>query len=305
MIFQRTLKKPICITGVGVHSGQKVTLTLLPARANAGVVFKRTDLKNAPKISAHYKNIINTQLATTLGRGKITVGTVEHVLAALQGLGIDNASLELNGPEVPILDGSSQGFCEAILASGVETQAQPRTYLALRRKVELHIGDKWAMVEPSSRLEIHASVQWDHPSIGQQEFHYIEGKTPFSELSSARTFGFLKELEALKKLGLARGGSLSNVIVLDHQTVLNPEGLRFADEFVRHKALDALGDLKLAGVPIQGRFFFHRAGHEIHRQLLLEVFKNPDNFEIFDPSHERRPLELPMPLTQPGFAVSY
>jgi UDP-3-O-[3-hydroxymyristoyl] N-acetylglucosamine deacetylase len=290
--LQKTLKDSVTLTGVGIHSGKTARLTMKPARPGFGVRFVRTDLEGCPEIQAHYKNVINTQMATTLGRGQITIGTVEHVLAALQGMGIDNAWIEVDGPEVPIMDGSSGPFCEAIMEVGVTVQRQRRAVLALRRKVEIKVGEKWAVAEPSSRLEIHGSIDWDHPSIGFQEFHFIEGKTDFAELAHARTFGFLHEVEALKRMGLARGGSLDNAVVLDQALVLNPDGLRFPDEFVRHKVLDALGDFKLAGIQIQAFFRLHRAGHDLHSQLLTAIFKDPDNYEIIDDTsvEELRPV---------------
>jgi UDP-3-O-[3-hydroxymyristoyl] N-acetylglucosamine deacetylase len=282
MILQRTLKGEITLKGIGLHSGKPTQVVLRPAPPNRGIVFIRGDLKGAPEIPAHYHYIVNTQMATTLGKEGVTISTVEHVLAAFQGLQIDNALIEVDGPEVPIMDGSSAIFCEAIQSIGIESQLQPRAYLALRRKVEIKLGEKWAVAEPSSRLEIHGSIEWDHPSVGYQEFFYQEGKTSFDELACARTFGFLREVEALKKMGLARGGSLENAVVLDHALVLNPEGLRYPDEFVRHKILDALGDLKLAGISIQAYVRLHRAGHDLHSRLIAEIFKSPDNFEIID-----------------------
>lgn len=282
MIFQRTLKKPVSVCGIGLHSGKATQVTLKPARANRGVVFVRTDLEGSPEIVAHYKNVVSTQLATTLGRGSITVGTVEHVLAALQGMDIDNAIVEVDGPEVPVMDGSSAAFCEAIERAGTEYQLQPRVYLALRRRVEVKLAEKWAAAEPSSRLEIHASIDWDHPSIGYQEFHYVEGRTPFSELASARTFCLLRDVEMMRSLGLIKGGSLDNAVVLDHALVLNPEGLRYQDELVRHKVLDALGDFKLGGIGLQCYVRLHRAGHDLHSQLMSAIFRDPDNYEIIE-----------------------
>jgi UDP-3-O-[3-hydroxymyristoyl] N-acetylglucosamine deacetylase len=282
--WQKTLKDSVTLNGIGIHSGKPTRLTLKPAFTNFGVRFVRTDLDGAPEIAAHFKNVINTQMATTLGRGKVTISTVEHVLAALQGMGVDNCLVEVDGPEVPIMDGSSGPFCEAIMRAGIAVQRQRRSVLALRRKVEIKIAEKWAVAEPSSRLEIHGSIDWDHPSIGFQEFHFVEGKTDFAELSHARTFGFVHEVEALKRMGLARGGSLANAVVLDRALVLNPEGLRFPDEFVRHKVLDALGDFKLAGIQLHAFFRLHRAGHDLHSQLLSAIFKDPDCFEIIDGS---------------------
>jgi UDP-3-O-[3-hydroxymyristoyl] N-acetylglucosamine deacetylase len=305
MNLQRTLKGEVNLEGIGLHSGEVIRMKLKPTHPNKGIVFVRTDLQGSPEISAHYKNIVSTQLATTLGRGKVTISTVEHVLAALQGLGIDNAIIEVSGPEIPIMDGSSAVFCKAIRAVGFESQLQARPYLALRKKVEVKVGEKWAVAEPASRLEIHGSIDWDHPSIGYQEFHYQEGRTQFDDLARARTFGFLRDVETLKKLGLARGGSLENAVVLDHALVLNPEGLRFPDEFVRHKVLDALGDIKLAGISIQAYIRLHRAGHDLHSQLLCEIFKNPDNFEIIDGTEREERVSVRIPALARGFVATF
>ena len=288
MNYQQTLKSSISLTGVGLHSGAPVIVTVRPARPNHGISFVRVDLEGFPQISGSYKNVSNTQLATTVGHGRITVSTVEHLLAALQGMGVDNAIVEVNGPELPILDGSAAPYCEAMMTVGVEMQTAFRPYLAIRKRVEVYDGDKWAVAEPSTQLEVHATISWAHPVIGNQEFHYQEGKTDFAELASARTFGFLKDVEALKKMGLARGASLDNAIGLDDTGVLNPDGLRFKNEFVRHKVLDALGDFLLAGIPIQGYIRLHKAGHDLHNQLLTAIFKNPDNYEIVEASGRER-----------------
>jgi UDP-3-O-[3-hydroxymyristoyl] N-acetylglucosamine deacetylase len=282
MNFQRTIRDTISLEGIGLHSGKTVQLRIQPARPGHGVSFVRADLEGAPEVAAHYKNVIDTRMATTLGRGRVTISTIEHLMAALQGMGVDNALVEVNAPEVPILDGSSAAFCEAIEKVGIQTQLQTRPVLALRRRVEVKVNEKWAVAEPSSRFEIQASVDFDHPAIGFQQFHYIEGKTDFAELANARTFGFLHEVEALKRAGLARGGSLENAVVMDEGRVLNPEGLRYPDEFVRHKVLDALGDFKLAGIPLRGHFRLHRAGHELHSLLIEAILKNDDNYEVID-----------------------
>ena len=292
MNFQRTLKGTVALSGIALHSGKTVHLNLVPAVPNHGITFVRTDLRGAPSISAHYKHVVNTQLATVLGQGETRVSTVEHLLAAFQMVGLDNVIVEVDGPEIPILDGSSIIFCQAIEQMGLQTQLQTRPYLQLRRRVELKIAEKWAVAEPSSRLEIHETVEWDHPVIGFQEFHYVEGKTSYQELASARTFGFLRDVENLKRMGLARGGSLDNAVVLDDSSVMNPTGLRYPDEFVRHKVLDALGDFKLAGIDIHAYVRLHRAGHDLHSQLLAAIFKDPDNFEIID-GHNREERAVP------------
>jgi UDP-3-O-[3-hydroxymyristoyl] N-acetylglucosamine deacetylase len=275
MNFQRTIKKAVTLTGIGLHFGKEASVRLLPAGVNQGILFRRSDLADSLPIEANFRNVVNTQMATT-------VSTIEHLMAALHGFGIDNLLIEVQGPEVPILDGSSAPFCAALKTAGTLVQSAPRTALAIKRRVEVKLAEKWAVVEPSNRLEVHASIDWDHPSIGFQEFHYIEGKTAFEEIASARTFGFLRDVEALKKMGLVLGGSLENAVVLDSALVLNPEGLRYPDEFVRHKALDALGDFKLAGIQVHGSFKLHRAGHDLHRSILAEVFKDPANYEIIE-----------------------
>lgn len=279
MAFQRTIKKEITLKGVGLHSGKPAQVTLKPTTIHKGILFVRTDLKSAP-IEANFRNIVNTQLATTIGKEGVAISTIEHLMAALYGFGIDNLLVEVSGPEVPVLDGSAAPFCRALLDVGVEHQNAPRTFLKLKKRVEVKIAEKWAVAEPSESFELQASIDWDHPAIGFQEFKYIDGKTDFSEVASARTFGFLKDVEALQKMGLALGGSFDNAVVLDPFKVLNEDGLRFADEFVRHKVLDALGDFKLSGVSICASFKLHRAGHDLHRALLTEIFKNPENYEV-------------------------
>lgn len=286
MNFQRTIKKPVTLKGIGLHLGKEAAVTLRPAGVNQGILFQRLDLAASLPIEANFRNVVNTQMATTLGKAQVTVSTIEHLMAALHGFGIDNLLVEVQGPEVPILDGSSAPFCTALKAAGIQTQSAPRTALAIKRRVEVKLAEKWAVVEPASRLEVHASIDWDHPSIGFQEFHYVEGKTSFEEIAAARTFGFLRDVEALKKMGLILGGSLENAVVLDSALVLNPEGLRYPDEFVRHKALDALGDFKLAGIQVNGSFKLHRAGHDLHRSILAEVFKDPANYEIIEAATE-------------------
>jgi len=295
MSYQATLKNAVKMTGIGLHSGKPVQLVLKPGRPGQGIRFFRSDLPGSAPIPAFYKNVINTQLATTLGRGEFTVSTVEHLMAALYGARIDNLDIDVDAPEIPIMDGSAAPFYEIIRETGIEIQLVKKPILVLRRKVEVRAGDKFAIAEPAARLEIHGSIQWEHPAIGYQEYHYIQGKTLFSELCAARTFGFLNDVEALKRMGLARGGSLENAIVLDHAAVLNPEGLRYFDEFVKHKVLDALGDFKLAGIELHAYFRLHRAGHDLHSQILSEIFSNPDHFEIIDDVQQDVPASLARP----------
>lgn len=301
--YQQTLKAPVTLTGVGLHSGAPVEVVIRPARANQGISFARTDLEGSPLVAAHYKNVVNTQLATTLGRGRVTISTIEHLMAAFQLLGIDNAIVEVNGPELPILDGSAAQFCEAILSVGAESQRQVRPTLLIRKRVEVKADGKWAIVEPSSQLEIIGSVEWNHASIGKQQFHYRQDGSEPTDVAMARTFGFLKDVEALKRMGLARGGSLDNAVVLDDNGILNPGGLRCPDEFARHKVLDALGDFKLAGMGICGRFELHKAGHDLHCQLLGAIFKYNENFEVIEGMVEERRMTPLRAALATGFAA--
>jgi len=285
-MLQRTIKKSVRVQGIGVHSGKEANVTLHPAHPGHGIAFFRSDLSGSEKIPANYLNVVDTRMATTLARGEAKISTVEHLMAALYGAGIDNLLVEVDGPEVPILDGSSAPFTKALEAVGTTMQLQPRTFLALRKKVEVKAGEKWAYAEPSDTLRIHSTIEWDHPVIGYQEFHYVEGETKFAEIAGARTFGFLRDVEAMWKMGLCRGGSLENAVVLDEARVLNQEGLRYADEFVRHKVLDALGDFKLSGYHLQAQVRLHRSGHDIHRLLLAEILKDASNYDLLTmPSH--------------------
>ncbi len=305
--LQRTIKRPIELNGIGVHSGAPARLILKPARPNHGVVFVRTDLPGCPEVAAHYKNVTSTQLATTLSQGKAKISTVEHLLSAVLGMQVDNLLIEVDGPEVPILDGSSEPFYKAIAEAGLETQLQARPYLYLKKKVEVKVGEKWAVVEPSDRLEVHASIEWDHPSIGYQEFRFVEGQTDYADLAPARTFGFLHEVEALKKMGLVRGGSLENAVVLNSALVLNPEGLRSPDEFVKHKVLDALGDFQLAGISMRASFRLHRAGHDLHWKVLQQILKDDSQYEIRTSGavEKNKMAGLRAALARAGFAATF
>ncbi|MBU6374426.1 MAG: UDP-3-O-[3-hydroxymyristoyl] N-acetylglucosamine deacetylase [Bdellovibrionales bacterium] len=271
MLAQRTVKDIVVWKGIGLHSGRQVTMRILPLPPHSGIRFVRTDLPGSPEVPALADYVVNTRLATTLGKAQAVISTVEHLMCAFFGLGIDNARVELDAAEVPISDGSSMEFYRALQEIGVEYQAASRKVWQLQKRVELKMGEKWGIAEPSSLLDISASVEFDHSAIGYQSFRYLHGQTRFEEFGSARTFGFLKEVEALKKMGLARGGSLDNAVVLDDSGVLNPGGLRYENEFARHKVLDALGDFALAGHPIQARIQLHRSGHDLHRALLGEI----------------------------------
>jgi UDP-3-O-[3-hydroxymyristoyl] N-acetylglucosamine deacetylase len=306
--LQQTISDVIQMSGIGLHSGKTVNLTLRPAAPDTGIVFVRTDLPGRPEVAATYANIFSTQMATTLakqvGKDKIKVGTVEHLLAGLFGMGVDNLIVEIDGPEVPVMDGSALPYVEVIEQTGLTAQAKARTVIQIRKKVQLRVDDKWAVVEPSDDFDLRVSIEWDHPVIGFQEFHYHPGKTPFMDVAPARTFGFLSEVESLKRIGLARGGSLENAIVLDDSRVLNPEGLRFPNEFARHKVLDAVGDFKLAGFEFQGAFRMHRPGHDLHCRLVQKILSDKSNYNLITLGREKAESVSPQDLRVPERLVA-
>jgi len=279
-MLQRTIKDSFTLRGIGLHSGRSASVTIKPALPNTGILFVRTDLSGQPSVAAKVENVVNTQLATTLGSGDCRISTVEHLLSALFAFGIDNARVEVDGPEIPILDGSSRDFARAIIAIGTETLLQYRRVIQVLRRVEVKLDGKWAVIEPSNGFQVHASIDWDHPLIGFQEFTYEQDRTDPEDILGCRTFGMLEDVEKLRRMGLALGGSLDNAVVLDRAAVLNPGGLRSADEFVRHKVLDALGDLALAGLPLQARVRLHRSGHDLHSRLLAALFSDPRNYAV-------------------------
>ncbi len=279
---QRTIAEKISCTGIGLHTGAPVDLTLHPARVNSGVVFVRTDLAHPVEIPAHPAALADTRLATTLGRGTATVGTVEHLLAALCGLGIDNVRVEVNGPELPVMDGSAASFVFLLRAAGCFEQHEARARLHIRRPVEVVDGDRTIRIEPAPTLRVSYLVDFDHPMIGRQRVEDLEITEDVFEqrLCRARTFGFLREVETLWRAGLARGGSLDNTVVLDETRVLNHDGLRFPDEFVSHKVLDLLGDLALLGLPVVGHVHVVRGGHALHQRLVAELVSTPEAWRV-------------------------
>jgi len=295
---QVTIRREARIEGVGLHSGKTASITLKPALPNTGIIFVRRDLEKPVAIPATFEFVTQTRLATTLGRGDVTISTVEHLLSAFRLLGVDNALVEVDGPEVPIMDGSASKFCDAILSAGFFDQSVPRKVAAVKKRIEVRKGDKVALIEPSNRLQIKARIEWSHPAIGVQELSYTLGKSDFQEISKARTFGFLKDVEALKKAGLVQGGSYENAIVLDDSRVVNPEGLRYEDEFVRHKVLDAIGDFALSPIPIVGNVTLVKAGHEIHAELVQSIFSNPENYEVKTLDEIEAPLDSPLAVGQ-------
>lgn len=276
--MQRTLKKAVKVEGIGLHTGKQCSLTFRPAPTDVGVYLIRTDLPHRPFIKASVENVRATTNATTLGGPDFTVATVEHCLSALAAFRIDNLYMELDGPEIPICDGSAWNYAEAILSAGFIEQDQPRKYVYVKEALRVEDGDKIAELKPYNGLRITCTIEFAHPSIGRQTFDIDINDTSFvREVAKARTFGFLHDLERLQSQGLALGGSLENAIGLDKEKILNPEGLRFPDEFVRHKVLDALGDLVTLGAPLMGHLSLYKAGHDLMNRLVRKLLNLPEN----------------------------
>ncbi len=301
---QHTLKASVTFKGVGLHSGAAVTCTVHPADMGTGIIFRRSDLRGKPQIRADISRVVRTDLSTMLGdRQGAVVGTVEHLMAALRGMGVDHALIEVDGPEVPIMDGSSLAFAQAIAAAGLKTVALSRKVLRLRKALEVHIQDKWIKAVPHNSLVIGGTIDFKHTIIGEQSYEFGPGGDFLEDLAAARTFGFLKEVEYLHKKGLAKGGSLENAIVLDEQRVLNPEGLRFADEFVRHKVLDALGDFALLGLSMQAKIQVNKSGHELHAAFLHKILEEPSHYEIIELFATGAEDAVPDSMLDLGFAI--
>jgi UDP-3-O-[3-hydroxymyristoyl] N-acetylglucosamine deacetylase len=282
MLNQRTLKNSIRATGVGLHSGQKVFMTLRPAPPNTGIVFRRVDLPDAADIEARAENVGDTMLGTTLVSGDAKVSTVEHLLSAFAGLGIDNAFVEVSAAEVPIMDGSAGPFVFLLQSAGIEEQNLPKRFVRIRKSIEVHDGDKWARFDPFNGFKVNFEIEFDHPIFRR---HSQRASMDFSttsflrEVSRARTFGFMRDLETLRSRNLALGGTLDNAIVLDDFKVLNEDGLRYEDEFVKHKILDAIGDLYLLGHSLIGEFSGYKSGHALNNRLLRTLVADASAWE--------------------------
>jgi UDP-3-O-[3-hydroxymyristoyl] N-acetylglucosamine deacetylase len=285
MDLQKTLKQEIRCFSVGLHSGRKVGMTIRPAGIDEGIVFVRKDLQQSNRISASVHNVADTTLATTLGTNGTRVLTVEHLLSAFNGMGVDNALVEVDTFEVPIMDGSALPFVSSIRDSGLKNQNKAKKYLVIRKPISISDGECTAMFKPSPRFEITYKIDFNHPAVGRQSYHVVLSNGAYErEICAARTFGFLRDVEYLQAKGLALGGSLSNAVVLDDEKVINKEGLRCPDEFVKHKILDAIGDLYLIGTPIIGHFVAYKSGHKLNIQLLKELQANEDCWDVL--SHE-------------------
>ena len=282
MLRQRTLRESIKSTGVGLHSGNKVTMQLSPAPVDTGIVFRRTDLSPIRDIPARADQVDETDLSTSLGRGEFQVTTVEHLLSALCGLGIDNAFIEIDSPEVPIMDGSAGPFVYLLQTAGVREQPAAKRFIRVTREITVSDGDKVATLRPYEGFRVTFSIDFDHPVFKEQIGHAaldISSEAFVREISRARTFGFVHEFEYMRSRGLARGGSVDNAIVVDDYRILNEGGLRYDDEFVKHKMLDAIGDLYLAGYQLLAEYEGVKSGHALNNQLVRALFEQPECWE--------------------------
>ncbi|WP_018151934.1 UDP-3-O-acyl-N-acetylglucosamine deacetylase [Leeia oryzae] len=283
MIKQRTLKSPVKATGIGLHSGCKVDVWLHPAPVDHGIVFQRTDLPGTPCIPAKPEFVNDTRLSSTLVDGDVRVGTVEHLMSALAGLGIDNLTVALSAQEVPLMDGSAAPFIYLIQQAGVVEQNAEKQFVRVKKPVRVEVGDKWVELLPHNGYKVSLTIEFRHPAIQKSDQTVaidFANASFIDEISRARTFGFMHEVEWMRSQGLALGGNLDNAVVLDEYRVLNSEGLRFENEFVRHKVLDAIGDLYLLGHPLIGEFRGYKSGHALNNQLLRKMLADVSNYEV-------------------------
>lgn len=294
MVGQRTLKNSIRATGVGLHTGKKVLMTLRPAPPDSGIVFRRTDLPESAEVRAFAENVTDTMLGTTLANGEVRVSTVEHLLSAFAGLGIDNAIVEVSAPEVPIMDGSAGPFVFLLQSAGIEEQRAPKRFVRIKKSIQVEDGDKWARFDPFDGFKVNFEIEFNHPIFKRrsQKASMDFSTTSFlKEVSRARTFGFMRDLETMRARNLALGGNLDNAIVLDDYRVLNEDGLRYEDEFVKHKILDAIGDLYLLGHSLIGEFSGHKSGHGLNNRLLRALLADTSAWEqvVFE-THAEAPI---------------
>ena len=283
MIYQRTIQSPVSVTGVGLHSGFRVKLALKPADSDQGIVFVRTDLPGLPRIKCHPFLVNDTRLSSTLvDDNKVRIGTVEHLLSAFACFGIDNIVVELSAPEIPIMDGSSNSFLYLLDQAKVIDQRAKKKYIKIKQTIEVIEEDKWVRLEPFSGYKVKLSLHYDHPLFNKEnsQFEIDFAKLSYvSEISRARTFAFMYDIENIRKNGLGLGGNLNNAVVMDEDAVINPGGLRFNDEFVRHKILDAIGDLYISGHQVIGAFEGSKSGHAINNKLLRKLLNTPEAWE--------------------------
>ena len=297
-VRQRTVAAPVSCAGVGLHSGKTVNLTIKPAPPNHGIKFIRTDLPDNPSIPALFNRVVDTSLATVIGYNGVIVSTIEHLMAAFAGLAIDNAQVELDAYEVPVMDGSAGPFTRMIRKSGIQTQNAPRHFFVVKSPIELKQNDKIVSVYPSDTSRITCTIDFDHCLVRKQSFTATLSDKAFEDdICRARTFGFLHEIEYLKRYGFARGGSLDNAVVLGKRGIMNKGGLRYRDEFVRHKLLDCIGDFSLLGLPILGHLVLRKSGHAFNHEFIKEFLNRKDSWETRTfPDMDHNPFSQPKSL---------
>ena len=277
---QRTIRDEASCTGIGLHSGHKVLLKIKPGPPDSGISFIRTDSSGHPAIKASLENVVDTNLSTTIGHNGFRVSTIEHLMAAFFGLGIDNARVELDGPEVPIMDGSSAPFIFLLKNAGIKEQRAPKKFLVIRKPFEVREGGRSVCLYPSKEIKISYTIDFSHPLLRNQSYDlHFSGRDFVKEISRARTFGFLKDIQTLRENGLAMGGSLDNAIVIDDFRIINEDGLRYKDEFVRHKILDFIGDLAILGCPVIGHFVVRKSGHSLNQGMLKKLMADKHCWE--------------------------
>ena len=302
MLRQRTIAKEVSTTGLGIHSGRRIKLTLRPAPANFGIQFRRVDIPSAPLVAANTHNVGATENNTTLGEGPTAIRTVEHLLSTFYGLGVNNVLCELEGPEVPIMDGSCASFIFLLKETGITILNESKKFLIILGPIKVELDDKWAMIEPCNKLVIDSTIVFPHPKIKtQQKVFEFSCENFIKEIARARTFGLLRDVDMLRRKDLIKGGSLDNAIVLDDFNVVNAEGLRFEDEFVRHKILDTIGDISLLGHEIAGKVTTYKSGHNIHNLLCQKLLETPSAYEVVNASVLQQEtveaFELPQTIT--------
>ncbi|MEW6563111.1 MAG: UDP-3-O-acyl-N-acetylglucosamine deacetylase [Pseudomonadota bacterium] len=291
MVRQRTLKNPVQATGVGLHTGERVHLTLRPAPVNSGIVFRRTDMQPVAELRAEPYAVQDTRLSTCLVVNGVRVSTIEHLMSAFAGLGVDNVIVELNSAEIPIMDGSAGSFIFLLQSAGIVEQPAAKRFIRIKKSIEVHDGDKWVRFDPYNGYKLTFTINFSHPVFANTKQNVVVDLGEHSyirEVSRARTFGFMQEVEYMRSQGLALGGNLDNAIVMDEYRVINPDGLRFEDEFVRHKVLDAIGDLYLLGHPLIGAFSGYKSGHALNNALLRAMLADETAWEYvtFDKDEE-------------------
>jgi UDP-3-O-[3-hydroxymyristoyl] N-acetylglucosamine deacetylase len=284
-VRQHTIAEKVLCTGTGLHSGADVEVVMRPARADSGIVFVRTDIDPGVEVPAHAACLASTYFATTLRCGEVSVGTVEHILSALYGLGVDNVRIEIDGPELPVMEGSAAKFVSLIRSAGLFRQRERRCTIQILKPIEVTEDDRSIRIDPAPTFRVSYAIDFPHPAIGRQELKLdaVDADRFASEIAGARTFGFLREVDSLRSAGLALGGTLDNTIVLDDCSVMNEDGLRWPDEFVRHKVLDLFGDLALLGSRLRGHVQVEKGGHTLHQRLVSAILSNPDCWRLDHP----------------------